>query len=119
MCEMLLIRNVQGNGGSTPVPVRPHADTRASVPAIHTDEGSKVAVPGDYRGALALGHTVVPIIMEVFGGWGPDACKLFRQVARCHRDLLDPARTYIVARTLLLSLPLSAHLHCHPLLSCR
>ena len=30
-------------------------------------DGSKVAVPGDYRGALALGHTVVPIIMEVFG----------------------------------------------------
>ena len=62
-------------------------------------EGSKVAVPGDYRGALALGHTVVPIIMEVFGGWGPDACKLFRQVARCHRDLLDPARTSWAART--------------------
>ena len=37
--------------------------------------GSKVAVPGDYRGGIALGHTVVPIIMEVFGGWGPDACK--------------------------------------------
>ena len=82
-------------------------------------EGSKVAVPGDYRGALALGHTVVPIIMEVFGGWGPDACKLFRQVARCHRDLHPRPCTHIVGRTLLLSLPLSAHLHCHPLLSCR
>ena len=31
--------------------------------------------------------------MEVFGGWAPDACKLFRQVARCHRDLLDPSLT--------------------------
>ena len=56
-------------------------------------------MPGDYRGALALGHTVVPIIMEVFGGWGPDACKLFRQAARCHRDLLDPVRTSWAART--------------------
>ena len=62
-------------------------------------EGSKVAVVGDYRGALALGHAVVPIVMEVFGGWGPDACKLFRQVARCHRDLLDPARTSWAARS--------------------
>ena len=54
---------------------------------------------GDYRGAIALGHTIVPIVMEVFGGWGPDACKLFRQVARCHRDLLDPARTSWAARS--------------------
>ena len=62
-------------------------------------DGSKVAVVGDYRGASALGHTVVPIVMEVFGGWGPDACKLFRQVARCHRDLLDPSRTSWAARS--------------------
>ena len=62
-------------------------------------EGSKAAVVGDYRGAIALGHTVVPIIMEVFGGWGPDACRLFRQVARCHRDLLDPAHTSWAALT--------------------
>ena len=62
-------------------------------------DGSKVAVVGDYRGATALGHTVVPIVMEVFGGWGPDACKLFRQVARCHRDLLDPSRTSWAARS--------------------
>ena len=32
-----------------------------------TYDGSKVAVVGYYRGATALGHTVVPIVMEVFG----------------------------------------------------
>ena len=32
--------------------------------------GSRAARVADYAGALARHHTVVPIIHEVFGGWG-------------------------------------------------
>ena len=53
----------------------------------------------DYRGALDLGHQVTPLIHEVFGGWAPDAVKLFRQLARCHRDLLEPELTSWAARS--------------------
>mgnify|MGYP006879294841 FL=1 len=61
--------------------------------------GKKVGVRADYRGALDLGHQVTPLIHEVFGGWAPDAIKLFRQLARCHRDLLEPELTSWAARS--------------------
>ena len=31
------------------------------------------------------------MIHEVFGGWGWQAVKLFHQLARCHKDKIDPA----------------------------
>ena len=55
--------------------------------------GSRVAVTSDYAGALRLGHTVIPVVHEVFGGWGRRAVKLFHQLARCHQDELSPAHS--------------------------
>ena len=52
--------------------------------------GSRVAVKSDYAGAIRLGHDVIPVIHEVFGGWGRRAVKLFHQLARCHNDKIHP-----------------------------
>ena len=54
-----------------------------------TNTGSRVAVRADYTRAIALGTAVVPIVHEVFGGWGLRACRLFRRMARVHADRLD------------------------------
>ena len=55
--------------------------------------GSRVAVKSDYAGALRLEHTVIPVVHEVFGGWGWQAVKFFHQLARCHQDKLSPAHS--------------------------
>ena len=64
-----------------------------------TNTGSRVAVAADYAGALRIGHTVRPVIHEVFGGWAPDAVRLFRQLAAAHRDALPAAQRKWGART--------------------
>ena len=61
--------------------------------------GKKVAVLGDYRDAIRRGHSVYALIHEVFGGWAPDAVKLFRQAARAHSDEIDPMLTSWAARS--------------------
>ena len=61
--------------------------------------GSRTAVVADYAGALALGHTVIPIIHEVFGGWGSHATRLFRQLARGRSDTVDAAHSSWAARS--------------------
>ena len=65
----------------------------------YLNTGRRVAVSADYRGALARGHEVIPIIFEVFGGWAPGAVKFFRRVARAHRDRLAEPLTSWAART--------------------
>ena len=64
-----------------------------------TNQGKRVAVAADYAGALGLDHTVCPVIHEVFGGWAPDAVRLFRQLAAAHRDSIPAARRRWGART--------------------
>ena len=61
--------------------------------------GSRVARIADYAGALAHHHTVVPIIHEVFGGWGWRAVRLFRQMARGRADSIDAAESSWAARS--------------------
>ena len=38
----------------------------------------------DYAFALRRGHSVTPIILETFGGFGPDAMKLLYALSRLH-----------------------------------
>ena len=67
-----------------------------------TNTGSRVAVTGDYAGALHpdQDQQVEPVVHEVFGGWGWRAVRLFRLLARTHADTLDPSLSSWAARTL-------------------
>ena len=65
--------------------------TRAGTFSRRENTGSRTAIVADYAGALTLGHTVVPIVHEVFGGWGSRATRLFRQLARGRSDTIDTA----------------------------
>ena len=64
-----------------------------------TNTGGRVAVAADYDGAIRLQHEVVPIVHEVFGGWGRRAVQLFRQLARTHDDRIDRSQTSWACRT--------------------
>jgi len=64
---------------------------RAGVLNRRANTGSRKAVKADYAGAIRLGHDVIPVIHEVFGGWGRFGVKIFRQLARCHHDKINPA----------------------------
>ena len=59
----------------------------------------RAAVVADYAGALRGGHTVIPVVHEIFGGWGSRGVRLFRRLARAHADRLDPSRTNWAARS--------------------
>ena len=45
---------------------------------------SSPAVPGDYQHPLRLGHTVTPLVLEVFGAIHPDALKALEGLSRKH-----------------------------------
>ena len=59
-------------------------------------------MPAKYAGALEKGHTVVPVIIETFGGMAPDAVSLLNRWAARARGKTPPgeeppwcARNYV------------------------
>ena len=59
----------------------------------------KLPADGDYLTALAHGHTVVPLIHEVFGGLAPRANEALKDLGRRKQGRLDEACASWTARS--------------------
>jgi hypothetical protein len=47
-----------------------------------TGQGYVSAAAGDYAHSLSVGATVLPLLFETFGGFGPDTCRLLGDAAK-------------------------------------
>ena len=66
------------------------ADGGASLPRCYM-RGPRAGMPREakYEQALSRGHTVVPLIAEVWGGFAADAMTFLRRLSRSRGDRLD------------------------------
>ena len=76
--------------------------------------GSRVAVKSDYAGALRLEHTVIPVVHEVFGGWGRRAVIEVLPPARALPPGQAQPRALVMGLQLLDRVPCAAHIVRHP-----
>ena len=54
----------------------------------NTEDALRAYIHDTYYNAARAGHTVVPIIMESFGGLAPGAVRLLDELARAHGSRL-------------------------------